>query len=219
MIEFKISEVVGYSWEKMKKNVWFFVVLMIILSLIQCLIQIIPTDTKTVGANVFAAISFVAFIVQLIISIGTIKIALNAVDNKKLEYSTLFSEYALFFRFLGVNILIGIIVFFGLLLLIVPGIIWATKFQFAPYLIIDKKMKIMESLEESSVITKGNIGHLIVLGIVILGINILGLLALGVGLLLTIPTGMIASAYIYRLLSKSFNNKSGKQESATVATA
>ena len=61
----------------------------------------------------------------------------------------------------------------------------------------------IEALKKSSQITKGVKLDLLVFSFLLTGINILGVLAFGIGLILTIPTTIIATAFVYRkLLSK-----------------
>jgi uncharacterized membrane protein len=50
--------------------------------------------------------------------------------------------------------------------------------------------------------TSGLTWQLFVYGLIVMGINILGFLALLVGMLWTIPTTQLATAYIYKHLSK-----------------
>jgi uncharacterized membrane protein len=102
------------------------------------------------------------------------------------------------------------------ILLIVPGVIWAIKYQFYGYLIIDKKMGVMEALKKSAEMTDGIKLDLFGLGLVLLGVIILGALVLGVGLLAAIPTVWLATAYVYRKLSKAASkSKEITEETAT----
>ncbi|MEK7062854.1 MAG: YciC family protein, partial [Patescibacteria group bacterium] len=114
-----------------------------------------------------------------------------------------FNEYRLFWKFLGVSILMPIVVIAGLILLIVPGIIWAVRFSFAPLILVDTKMGPIASMKESFTITRGNFWKFLLFWLAIAIINIVGLLLLGVGLLLTIPASTFAMIHIYRTLSAS----------------
>jgi len=58
----------------------------------------------------------------------------------------------------------------------------------------------MEALRESRRLTKGHRKSLFVFGLLCLGANILGALALGIGLFVTIPTTVIATAHVLRRL-------------------
>jgi uncharacterized membrane protein len=92
------------------------------------------------------------------------------------------------------------VVAFGLVLLIVPGIILAIKYVFYDYLIIDKELGPLEALRESSRITGGVKWQLFIFMLLVFLINFAGILFFGVGLLLTIPATTIATAYVYRRL-------------------
>lgn len=98
------------------------------------------------------------------------------------------------------SIIYGVIVSLGLILLIIPGIVWAIKFQFFDYLIIDKGLGPIDALEKSSEITRGVKLDLLTFGILIWIINLLGLLCLVVGLFVTIPITVVAKAFVYRKL-------------------
>ena len=88
----------------------------------------------------------------------------------------------------------------GFILLIVPGIIWAIKYQFAQYLVIDKGYKPIEAIKKSGQITKDAKWSLLLLGLLSGLINVLGAIALVVGLFATVPTTMVAKAFVYRKL-------------------
>jgi uncharacterized membrane protein len=90
----------------------------------------------------------------------------------------------------------------GTILLIVPGIIWALKFQFYGYYIVDKNLKPVDALKMSAMSTSGKKGNLFVFFVLLGLINFLGLIALLVGLLISVPVTLLAYVYVYRLLMK-----------------
>lgn len=145
-------------------------------------------------------IQIASFVLSMIIGMGLIKICLRFCDGEKGEFSDLFSCYPLFFKYLVGSILYGLIVVVGLILLIIPGIIWAIKFQFFDYLIVDKGLGPIDALEKSSEITRGVKWDLFIFAILLGIINLLGLLCLLVGLFVTIPVTMVAIAFVYRKL-------------------
>ncbi len=141
--------------------------------------------------------------IQNLTSIGFTRIQLNILDKKPTKIGQIFNAENLFWRYLGTSIVYALIVIGGFILLIVPGVIWAIKYQFALPLVVDKKMKLSESLTKSGQITKGYKGWLFGLAIVLGLINIAGLLALGVGLLLTVPITVMSQIWVYRKLLNS----------------
>ena len=106
----------------------------------------------------------------------------------------------LFSKYILSLIIYGLIVLAGLILLIIPGIIWAIKFQFFGYFIVDKGLGPIESLKQSAKITKDTKWTLFLFGLLSGLINLLGALLLLVGLFATVPTTMMAKAFVYRKL-------------------
>ena len=86
-------------------------------------------------------------------------------------------------------------------MLIVPGIYLAVKYQFVPYLIVDKGMDPIEAFKESGKMTDGSKWDLLLLLIVLGMIVIIGFLAFIVGSFVAIPVVMVAEAYVYKKLS------------------
>ncbi|MEK7502148.1 MAG: hypothetical protein AAB609_01320 [Patescibacteria group bacterium] len=142
----------------------------------------------------------VSFAISIVVQVGFTKIILDLHDGKPLNFSHLYTLYPLALRFLGASILYGFIVAVGFILLIIPGVIWALKFQFYSFLIVDKNIGIMDSLKKSSAMTEGIKMNLFLFAFLLVVINIAGALALIIGLFVTIPTTIMATVYVYRKL-------------------
>jgi len=198
--KFSISEAIHFGWNTMKSNLGFFIGLLIFVFLFTSLSSIIAA--KATEANIFLGIIFYIadFSLSIIISIGLVKIALRFCDNEKGRFADLFSQYPLFPQYLVGSILYGLIVFAGTILLIIPGILWGIQFCFYDYFIVDKGLGPIEALKRSSAITRGVKWDLLGFFLVLLGINLLGALCLLIGLFVTIPTTMVALAFVYRKL-------------------
>lgn len=196
---FDRGEAVRFGWEVMKNNLLFFVVVLLIAWALEAIFSI-----PHMGWHAFFFISPFFALINLVISIfiamAYIRISLRFVDGEKADFPDLWASYPLFFNYLVGAILYGLIILAGLILLIIPGIIWGIKYQFFGYLIIDKEMPPVAALKKSGQITMGSKWSLFVLALLFLGIFILGLLACVVGLFAAIPTIMVAHAYVYRKL-------------------
>jgi uncharacterized membrane protein len=200
MNKFSTKEAISFGWHKMRQNFWFFVKIFAFFILVAAVSGFLSDVFKGVPL-IASLIGFTSWALFFIFSIGLIKISLDLAFGNTAEFNDLFSEHRLFLKFLIAKILYGIIVTAGLFLLIVPGIIWSIKFRFFPYFVVDQKMGPIKSLKESSRVTDGAKWDLF-LFIVLLGlINLAGALALVVGLLFTIPTTIIALAFVYHKLS------------------
>lgn len=198
--KFSISEAIHFGWNTMKSNLGFFIGLLIFVFLFTSLSSIIAA--KATEANIFLGLIFYIadFSLSIIISIGLVKIALRFCDNEKGRFADLFSQYPLFPQYLVGSILYGLIVFAGTILLIIPGIIWGIQFCFYDYFIVDKGLGPIEALKRSSAITRGVKWDLFGFFLILSGINLLGALCLLIGLFVTIPTTMVALAFVYRKL-------------------
>ncbi len=199
-----IDEAIQFGWQIMKKNFFFFVGIMFFIIAIQLVPAILANFNYS--ENFFSSdialiiIYLFTVVVGIIVGMGVIKLSLNFCDNKKNSFSTLFSQYRLFFIYLLSTIIYSIIVLLGFIFLIIPGVYFAIRFAFFEYFIIDKKMGIIKSLKESWRVTKGNFWGILAFSFIAIIINILGALSLLLGLFVTIPITMIAWAFIYRKL-------------------
>lgn len=198
---FSKKEAISRGWEIFKKNWKFLILVTVIVGAVNFLPSFFQNQIKENFPAVNLVISLALWFVQLVFSIGLIVIAIKYVDGKKPKLEDLWQHYRLFINYFLGSLLYGLIVFAGLILLVVPGIIWAIKFHFYEYYIVDKKMGPLEALSASGKITKGNKWNLFLLGLIFFGLAILGLLALGVGIIIVAPVVMIANAYVYRKLS------------------
>lgn len=115
--------------------------------------------------------------------------------------------------FIGYNFVIGLIITFGFVLLIIPGIIFSLWYMFTLYLIFDKNMGLKESLSKSKMMVKGRMlkifGRNIVFGLFSLLVTIIFSIipypfTLFTGLLS--PLFMLPTYLLYKDVSNSLNN-------------
>lgn len=198
--KFVISEALQFGWDTTKSNIGFFIGLLIVAGLIQYVPDIVAEIIEADAPDLSLIIRIASYVLSMIIGMGIIKICLRFCDGEKGEFSDLFSCYPLFFKYLIGSILYGLIVVVGLILLIIPGIVWAIKFQFFDYLIVDKGLGPIDALEKSSEITRGVKWDLFIFAILLGIINLMGFVCLLVGLFVTIPITLVAMAFVYRKL-------------------
>ena len=90
---------------------------------------------------------------------------------------------------------------FGLVFLIVPGIIFACKLVFVPYLVLDKNLDAIEAVKQSWKMTSGYAGTVFLIGLISIPIFIVGLICLGVGVVISLMWITSAMAYLYHRVS------------------
>jgi hypothetical protein len=199
------SEAIKFGWTKTKQHFGFLlgaIVVSIVVSLIPSLITTISEAGGTKLPTIAEAlITLLGVIINYELGLGWLVIALGLADNQTPVLKQLFPDPKKLFSYIAALILYTLIVLGGLILLIVPGIIWSYKFILYPYYVLQGAGPI-EALKRSAQATQGVklewFGFCVLLGL----INFLGFLALLVGLIATVPLTMIAMAYAFRQLEK-----------------
>lgn len=191
MAQVEIGKAFRYGWETLKKDFWYFIGI----SVLYGVITGFPSSRDSNGFGGILGIFIGAWLTG-----GLYRILLDYKDGKKQEFTTLFTQFKQFWRILLGELLVILIVIGGLILLIVPGIIWAIKYSFAILLIVDKDMQIKEALRASGEMTKGIKGKLFLFGLATLGVAILGFICLGVGIFVALPVIWLAWVWVYRSL-------------------
>lgn len=201
--KFYISDIIRLSWQKVMQNIWFFIGLSLIILAVAMASEIFGAIVKQSKIDIPVIVSILIFFVfsvlQVIIKLGSIKIGLAFVDGRQSKILDLFNVKSVFWKYLMTALLYGLIIFGGLILFIIPGIIWGIKYSLFPYYVLEGSEP-MEALKKSGVATHGSKLNIFLLGFVLGVINLIGLLLAGVGLLVTIPIQMLAMAYVYRAL-------------------
>lgn len=199
--KFFMGEAIRFGWDTMKKNIWFLIVLIIVAGLIENLPGFVGGIVKERFPFISYMLYFSGWLLGFVVQMGLIKVSLNYCDGLKVELDDLLSTFSLLISFLAGSVLYFMIILAGLVLFIIPGFIWGVKYSLFAYFIVDKGMGPLEALKESGKATKGTKWDLFLFGLLLGLINIAGFLCFIVGLLATIPTSMIAYAYVYRKLS------------------
>ena len=171
-----------------------------------------------VGSIFLAMILFFASI-YLIYTMGYINLTLDAARNKQVYYKTLLNQVSLkkAFKLLIAQLYVGFIVMCGLILFIVPGIIFALKYVFVPYVMVDQDVpSIKGALKGSSQITKGVRGKLFGFSIVSSFVWFAGLLAFGVGTVVSAIVLSLAAAYIYKELADGGSSNQLSQDAPAI---
>lgn len=209
---FSKGEAVRFGWAIAKKNILFFIELFAILMGITVGLSLLSA-VVTPGFGDIAAVSAVgigalivfqalAVVAGILFELGTVRITLDFVDTQRAHIRDLFLQYRLLWRYFMASLLYNLIVFVGFLLLVVPGIIWALKFQFYSFALVDENAGVLDSFRRSAALTQGVKWNLLLLWLVLALVVIAGFLTLGIGLLWAVPTIMVARAFVFRTLVK-----------------
>jgi uncharacterized membrane protein len=154
-----------------------------------------PTE-ESFGATLF---SVLLSVLNMVMTMGVIKISLALIDQKPTHVGDMFSTwYGLLHYFLATMTFVLIIVI-GLSFLIFPGIYLALRLQFYSYFIVEEpEITFWEALNKSYHLTENWTLALFWWALVNIVINLLGVLFFFVGVIISYPITQLVTASIYR---------------------
>lgn len=207
----------GHGWRKLWPNfgvlflTWLalFGMLMIgaIFDVIRDLITPIANDLDVLARVVLLVLlSLVSFAYSLFVinplNWGFMYVHLKVVRGEEARVGDMFAVFKVnWWSVVGGVVLYGSIIVVGLILLIIPGIIFACRLAFMPYLVVDRRMGAFQALSESWSMTKGHAMSIFGIYLVAIPIAIAGLLLLVVGLIPAIMWINLAIGAMYYAVS------------------
>jgi uncharacterized membrane protein len=195
-----VSGVYGHSWEVMKKyfpELLLVVIVETLFSLPLGLAGILfePMFTGMVETGLVQVLYIIVVLIP--VSYGVSWVYLQAVRREAFHIRDIFFAYQSFGNILLANLLVFLIVGLGFAMLIIPGIIFACKLSFVPYLVMDKKMEAVEAVRKSWHMTKGHTGTIFMMVVTAVFVGLAGLICFGVGIIPATIWIMLAFAAIY----------------------
>ncbi len=158
-------------------------------------------------AGAFTLLGFLGIAYSILIAnpveYGVTFAFLKAARGDKLEIKNMFEAFRNYWNAVLANLLVGVIVFIGFVLLIIPGIYLACKLVFTPYLVVDRKMDVIGAVKESWRMTNGHAWKVFLIGLLAIPISIAGLIVFGVGIIVSIMWIKLAFASLYHSVSLS----------------
>jgi len=204
MPEPTVSGTFGHSWEILKKN--FPELLLVFLT--QALLSV-PMGLTSLFFDVDYSGTFTgslfniiyAVLVMMPVNYGTAWVYLKAARGETFRVQDMFFAYQSFGNVLVANILVGLIIGAGIVMLIVPGIIFACKLAFVPYLVMDEKMEATAAIKKSWNMTNGHAGTIFLMGITSFFVALCGLICFFVGIIPAAIWISLAFAAMYMAVS------------------
>ncbi len=205
-----VGEVMGLGWSLFKQHWGTFVGAGIMSQMFAGIPQQVPNILKTTGIITendpayWGILGGAALIGQLIASffqVGMTKIYLTTARGGRPEIGDLFTGGGQFLTMLGANLLMSIIISFGMVMLIIPGIIFGLGLSLTHFFIVDQNLGAVDAMKASWEATKGQKGSIFGFGFLAFFVIILGALACLVGILAAIPTVGLGMTIIYLRIS------------------
>jgi hypothetical protein len=151
------------------------------------------------GGVVGFAVSVAAQIVSLFFTAALIRAAFDVTEGRRVDLGLAFSRWDKA-QVLVLAILCAIGTMIGLVLCILPGIVFLFFTWFATYFVVGSGQNAIEAIASSFRFAIDHIGNLLLLFLLSAVIVIAGACACGIGLLVAMPIVTIAAAYTFRVL-------------------
>ena len=188
---FSFEEVFKFGWAKTKQHAWFIVLTFLIIHIIISAVRFSP---------------LLDFIVSLMVGLSVASISLMISRHQDFSFRDLYMpllSQRRVLKFIALLFVYCVAVGLGAILLIVPGVYVAVRFKFFPYVVVENEYASLEELVRMSYkVTHGHFWQ--VFGFLLLAIlfNFVGFLCLVVGLFVTIPVTIFATAHVYNKLKE-----------------
>jgi len=192
----------GHGW----RQLWKYFLELFLIGTIGFIIGI-PVGTGREAVGVAAILGIFALVYSILIvdpvDYGVSFAYLKAARGDKLEIKNMFEAFQNYWNAVLANLLVFVIVIIGLVLFIVPGIIFYCKLIFTRYLVVDRKMEVIEAVKESWRMTGGYAWKVFLIGLLAIPLYIAGLICFGVGIIVAIMWVKLTFASLYHSVSTS----------------
>lgn len=200
-----VGAAISYGWKKFTENVGPFIILMIAVLVVTAVVGVIrgivtPESSGLTALLITALLGGVSYIITSIVQAGVWRAGLGVTKGETPSISQL-TETENIVPYILTNIIVGIGLVIGLILCVVPGIVWMIFTSLASLIALDKGVGPGEAISQSISWVKDNFGQVFVILLVSWIVYIIGACLCGVGLLVSAPVGLVAITYTYRALN------------------
>ncbi len=196
---FSVGDALSYGWNKFVQYIGQIIVIVLIIFAIQLVLNILSqalqagSDSFFVGITLGFVLTAVSIFVSFLLQAGLIRAALAITRGEAPEPSMLFQTDRLG-PYAVASIVVALLIFVGLLLCCIPGLIVAFFTYFFGFYVIDRGVDPIESIKSSVSLVQENFGNVLLLMIVVVLLNLVTCgLASGVT--------FIALGYAYKTLN------------------
>lgn len=201
---------ISWAWDRFKADAGTFVLLalvpmlvmtgVVLLSFVALVPGMLGDLGMVLGFVLLAVVVAGGIVVSFVMSRGLYRAALGVCDGRPPDVGLLFAFDGIG-PFIVVSLLYGLAVLVGTLLCIIPGIIAAVAFVWAPYAVIDHGLAPMDAMRRSWDLTRARAGEVVLYLLVVYALNAVVTTVCGLLALVTAPLMWLALAYAWRRLN------------------
>ena len=141
--------------------------------------------------------SVVGMLINVWLGIGMALYFLKVARGQAAVFGDLFSGGPYYVNVLLATLLFMVIFYIGLILCIVPGVILGLMFSQFYYLVLDRRMPVLDAFRQSKELMNGNKLTLFLIWLAMMGIFLVAMIPCGLGLLVAGPYFSLMFAVIY----------------------
>ncbi len=189
----------GNAWGLLRKHFLVLLLMVVLLAIAQSVSYLFEIAGRHGGAAGISTILSLAYGILVVgpIGYGLSFACLKAARGDSLEVAYMFAAFRNWGNSILANLAAGIIVAVGLVFLVVPGIIFACKLAFVPYLVVDRRIDSLAAIKQSWRMTTGYAGKIFLIGLLAIPILLAGSICFGVGVIVAIMWVSLAFASLY----------------------
>jgi uncharacterized membrane protein len=164
--------------------------------------QTVPAQCgpSTLVRLIFSSLGYaITFMVLQILTAGIWRGALRITDGHSFGVGELFEGFDKA-QVVLTALLVAVGTFIGLVLCIIPGIIFAFLTMFAIPFVVDKQMPAVDAIKASIQLVRENVGPTLLYFLLAYVVTLVGACLCGVGLLVAYPVVLVGYAYTFRRL-------------------
>lgn len=200
---------VGSSYSNAWRQLWKHFLMLLLIGIVYWLISSVSAVFSVAQGTASAAVGLLdlfslaySILLTFPLGYGVAFAYLKAARDEPVEVKDMFVIFDNYWNTVLASLLVGVIVIIGLFLLIVPGIIFACKLAFTPYLVVDRKMAVVEAVKESWRMTGGYSWTVFLMGLLAIPIAIAGFIVFGMGIIPAMMWIALAFASLYHAVSR-----------------
>lgn len=207
------------AWAQLKGNWGHAVLFTLVFFLINTALGTFGVISELISAGVISEVVdslwlelldfLLSLFVALPLSYGVSVSFLEYVRTNDLNIGRMFDAFkANYGRAIGVSLLEGLVCLLGLIVLIVPGVIFAIAVSMSFYILKDNpELGVIDVIKRSIQMMKGHKMEYFCLGLSFIGWIILGILTLGIGFMWIYPYICTANAHFYEYVKEDYESR------------
>lgn len=197
------EKIKGNLWYLWKPLVYFDLIVFLVVFLLVVSLVVAKVDENTMNLIVSIVSGIFSFI-ETVFMVGFAKYVLDFVRGKKEDWKAPLSFIKEHFAtIIVVSLLVDLIIFGGMILLVIPGIIFAIGHTYYQEVFVDNnKLSPMEVVKKSWNLTKGYKMDIFILTLSFIGWELLGALTFGILYIWLIPYMQVTMLLFYEELRK-----------------